>query len=174
MAAETLTGARGATTFPVQNQGAGAALYPVWGYYAKDANALEAGDVFVMCRTPRNFLLLGGHLAMDDIDTGTGTLDMDLGWNANGDASTVSLTTSWGTTYTNAAHTDDPDGLLNNGAMNGTAVTNYIVGGTLRPLVVHTPLLFTAPTNIILTCVAAANAGHTGNMMVYLQGQIIG
>lgn len=95
MAAETLTGLRAASTYPVQTQGAGAGLYPVWGYYAKDSNALEADDVFVMCRTPVNFLLLGGHLAMDDIDTGTATLDMDLGWSANG-GGTETYTTSWG------------------------------------------------------------------------------
>jgi len=173
MAAETLTGLRAASTFPVQTQGLGAGLYPVWGYYAKDGNALEADDVFVMCRTPVNFLLLGGHLAMDDIDTGTATLDMDLGWSANG-GGTETYTTSWGQTFTNAGGTADPDGLLNNGVMNGTAVTNYIVGGTLRPLVIHTPLLFTRKTDIILTAIAAANAGHTGNMTVCLWGQILG
>lgn len=172
MAAETLTGLRAASTFPVQTQGAGSALYPVWGHYLKDSNALEAGDVFVMCRTPANFLVLGGHLAMEDLDTGTATLDMDLGWLANG-GSSETYTTSWGTTYTNAASADDSDGLLNNGVMNGTAVTNYIVGGTLRPLVIATPLLFTRKTDIVLTAVAAANAGHTGNMAVCLWGQIL-
>lgn len=172
MAAETLTGLRAASTYPVQTQGAGSALYPVWGYYAKDSNALEAGDVFVMCRTPVNFLVLGGWFAADDMDTGTGVMDLDLGWSDNGGASET-YTTSWGQTFTNTASSTSASGLLNNGAMNGTAVTNYIVGGTLRPLVVHTPLLFTRKTDIIVTCVTPANAGHTGNMSVCLLGQIL-
>jgi len=158
MAAETLTSTRAADTFPVYKpQGAGA-LGVAYGTYAIAAN-VEDGDIFEMCKVPANAVIVGGHFYGDDLDTGTETLDMDLGWAANGGSGT----------YDSA----DPDGLGNLGVLTGDAfaagnVSN--VAGLMYPLsgLFATGVLptFTAETTIQVEANAAAATFAAGSISV--------
>lgn len=156
MAAETLTGARAATTFPIF-RGVGAGLLQVaYGTYAIAAN-VEAGDIFEMCRLPAGATVLGGWVYAADLDTNaTETLDMDIGWAANG------------------AEAADPDGFGNLGVWVGDAIAD------LKPTVCNMfplqgvlatggPVTFTRETVIQLTAVAAAAtfAAGTATVVVY-------
>lgn len=107
MVAETLTATRAASTFPVfQPSGAGL-LCAAYGTYAIAAN-VEAGDIFEMCKVPAGAVILGGALYGADLDTNaTETLDMDVGWAANGGTGTYDAV--------------DTDGLGNFGVINGDA-----------------------------------------------------
>lgn len=151
MAAETLTSTRAASTFPVfKPQGAGAVAF-AYGTYEIGA-AVEDGDIFEMCRVPAGAVVIDGFVRADDIDTGTETLDMDIGWAANGTESA------------------DPDGFGNLGVWSGDAVTDvkpeaqiwYPFNGVLK----DGPQTFTAETVIQLEANAASNAGHTGTVYV--------
>jgi hypothetical protein len=117
----TTTGARAAATFPVFTpQGAGTPGV-AYGTIAIAANP-SAADIIQLCRLPAGAIVYGGFLRMTDMDTnGSPTLDIDIGWAANG-----------GTGTSDAA---DPDGFGNFGVENGTAVTNYLAeGGSLLQL----------------------------------------
>lgn len=151
MAAETLTSTRAASTFPVfKPQGAGAVAF-AYGTYEIGA-AVEDGDIFEMCRVPAGAVVIDGFVRGDDIDTGTETLDMDIGWAANG---------------SDAA---DPDGFGNLGVWSGDAVTDvrpevqiwYPFNGVLK----DGPKTFVNETVIQLEANAASNAGHTGTVYV--------
>lgn len=152
MAAETLTADRAAATFPVyKGRGAGD-LCAAYGTYELAAN-VEDGDIFEMCRIPAGAVVLGGWVYADDLDTGTETLDMDVGWAANG---------------VDAA---DPDGFGNLGVWTGDAVAGikpetgimYPFGGVL---LTGGPKAFAAETVIQVEANAAANAGGTGTLSV--------
>lgn len=113
--------------------------------------ALAQDDVLQFCRLPAGAVVVGGHLMGDDIDTGTETLDIDIGWAANGTESA------------------DPDGFGNFGVITGDAVTGikpetgiyYPLGGVLFT---GGPQKFSAETVIQGDVNAAANAGGTGTL----------
>ncbi len=173
MVAETLTGRRAARTYPVQGVGGGAQPVTVWGGYTIAA-AVEVGDIFEICRTPDRFLCIGGQLVAGDMDTnGTETLDMDLGWAANG-AGTVNYIAPWGATYANAGSAADPDGFLNTGVWVGDAITDLMpVAGIFRPIVLPVPLFFNKATIIQLEAIAVAATFAAGSVNVELRGFII-
>lgn len=155
MAAETLTATRGAATFPVAAPAVAGVLCCAYGVYEKDANAFEDGDIFEMCRIPKGATVVGGWFYADDMDTGTETLDIDIGWAANG---------------VDAA---DPDGFGNLGVLTGDAFAAgnvSPVAGLAYPftgvLMTDGPKTFGAETVIQLEANAASNAGHTGTMSV--------
>lgn len=151
MAAETLTATRGASTFPVFKGPGGGVVCFAYGTYEIGA-AVEDGDIFEMCRVPKGALVIDGFVRADDIDTGTETLDMDIGWAANG---------------TDAA---DPDGFGNLGVWTGDATTDvkpetqiwYPFNGVLK----DGPKEFAAETVIQLEANAASAGGHTGTVYV--------
>jgi len=110
-----------------------------------------AGDVVRMLKLPARATVISGFLYGPDIDTGTDALDIDVGWLANG------------------VEAADPDGFGNMGVLNGAAITNVKPEtGIWRPLggVLFTtgPQFFTQETDIVLTVIAAANAGGTGRL----------
>jgi hypothetical protein len=152
MAAETLTATRAASTFPVAGDGMAGNLKVATGTYELAAN-VEDGDIFEMCKVPANAVVVMGWVYGDDLDTGTETLDMDVGWAANG---------------TDAA---DPDGFGNLGVWTGDAVTgikpeagiHYPFSGVLYT---GGPKKFAAETTIQVEANAAANAGGTGTLTV--------
>jgi len=152
MVAETLTATRGSSTFPVAEPVLAGVMCCATGTYEIAAN-VEDGDIFEMCRVPANAVIVGGWLYGDDLDTGIETLDLDVGWAANG---------------TEAA---DPDGLGNFGVLTGDAVTGYKpeisiclpLGGTLRT---GGPQSFSAETVIQVEANAAAATGGTGTLTV--------
>jgi len=161
MAAETLTTTRGAATFPVFKASGSGIVCAAYGTYEIAAN-VEDGDIFEMCRLPAGAVVVGGMLYGDDLDTGTETLDMDVGWAANGGSGT----------YDSA----DPDGLGNLGVLTGDAfaagnvspvaglmypLSGVLAGGDLPT--------FTAETTIQIEANAAAATGGTGtvSLVVY-------
>ena len=151
MAAETLTAARAASTFPVfKGLGSGVVNF-AYGTYEIGA-AVEDGDIFEMCRVPAGAMVIDGFVRADDIDTGTEALDMDIGWASNG---------------SDAA---DPDGFGNMGTWTGDAVTDikpevqiwFPFNGVLK----DGPKTFARETVIQLEANTASNAGHVGTVYV--------
>ena len=152
MVAETLTATRAVADFPVyKGRGAGD-LCCAYGTYEIAAN-VEAGDIFEMCRVPTGATVVGGWVYADDLDTNaTETLDMDVGWAANG---------------TDAA---DPDGFGNLGVWTGDAAADikpevgiaYPFFGVLK----DGPKAFAAETVVEVQANAAAATGGTGTLSV--------
>ena len=104
--AETLIGTQAGSGYPTAGMGHGGSEKVAYGTYAVTAN-VEDGDIFQLCKVPRGATILGGRFYAHDLDLGTTaeTLDMDVGWAANG---------------SDAA---DPNGLLDGGTLTGDAVT---------------------------------------------------
>ena len=144
MVAETLTGDRALAGFPVfKPYGAGAVAF-AYGVYEIAAN-VEAGDIFEMCKVPAGAVVIDGFVRADDLDTGVETLDMNVGWAANG------------------VEALDADGFGNLGVWSGDAVLDvkpeaqiwYPFNGVLK----DGPVSFSAETTIQVTAVAAAAPG---------------
>lgn len=149
----TLTATRAASTFPVY-AGTHGNVRAAFGSYDLSANP-SAADIIQLCRLPAGAVVLGGWLRMEDIDSNaTETLDIDVGWAANG------------------AEAADPDGFGNFGVSQGDAVTGYLPeGGTLLPL--HGTLkdgfvTFTKETVVqaVVNAVAATFAAGTVSLVV--------
>lgn len=155
----TLTATRAASTFPVfQPTGAGL-VCAAYGTYALTAN-VSAADVAQMCKLPAGAVVIGGHLYAADIDTNaTETLDIDVGWAANGGSGTYDAA--------------DPDGLGNFGVLTGDAFAtgnvsnvtgvNYPLNGLLATGVLPA---FTAETTIQLLFNAVAATFAAGSISV--------
>lgn len=144
----TLTATRARANFPVAGHGFGGAMKVAWGSYTLAANP-TAADIIEFCRVPAYATVLGGYLMGADIDTGTETLDIDIGWAANG------------------TEVADPDGFGNFGVLSGDVITELIpIAGIYRPLqgvlLTTGPQTFSAETVIQGVVNAAANAGGTG------------
>lgn len=134
----TLTATRAAADFPVYKGSGSGDLCVAYGHYDFAANP-TAADIVKLCKVPAGAVCLLGWFRMEDIDTNaTETIDIDIGWAANG-----------GTTTPDSA---DPDGFGNFGARSGDAVTDYLPeGGTLLPLngtLKDGPVVFTRETTI--------------------------
>lgn len=118
--------------------------------------ALAQDDVVEMYNLPAGATVVGGWLRANDIDTGTETLDIDIGWAANG------------------VDSADPDGFGNLGTWDGDAVAQlrpeagvlYALGGVLNST---GPKTFTVPTKVQLDVNTAANAGGTGKIWLLIQ-----
>lgn len=149
----TFTATRAASTFPAyQNVGAGA-LSCAYGTIEVSANPVAA-DIYEMCRIPAGAVVVGGRIYSDDLDTNaTETLDLDVGWLANG------------------AEAADTDGFGNLGVMTTDTVAgikpesgyNFAFGGKL---VTDGPQAFTKETVIAVTCVATAATFAAGTLSV--------
>lgn len=142
-----------------------------YGKYTYTA-APSADDLINLFKLPKNCLTLWGFMATDDIDTGTETLDIDVGFTSNGGGA-ATLIASDGTTWTNANDgTADPDGFLNGGVLTGDAITDLKPAGTnWRPFMHETgPKFFSQETLVQAKIIAAANAGGTGTVYVCIFG----
>lgn len=149
----TFTATRAAAGFPVFG-GTGSGLMSVaYGTIEVAANPVAA-DVYAMCKVPAGAVVVGGRIYSDDLDTNAAeTLDLDIGWAANG---------------TDAA---DPDGFGNLGVMGTDTVAgikpeggyNYALGGVL---VTEGPKTFAAETTITVNCVATAATFAAGTLSV--------
>lgn len=152
----TIIGPRAASTaavpgLPVPGNVPGIA----WGYY-NVATAPSAADVLEICKVPANATVIMGFVQAADLDTNaTETLDIDVGWKANG---------------TDAA---DPDGFGNFGVLTGDAVAEFRpVAGIFLPL---TNVLqdsgyktFAAETTITVTFTGAPATLTAGYIKVVL------
>jgi len=147
MAAQTFTGTRAAVDFPVYS-GTYGNLRVARGAFTL-TEVPEVGDKYRLCRLPAGAVVVGGYFAATDIDTGTETLDIDLGWAANG------------------VEVADPDGLGNFGLISGDSpgvdITNGIVA-VQRALGFVSPPAFSSETIVEATVVAVAAAGGTGTV----------
>ena len=155
MAAETLTAARAAASFPVFQSHESGSVCAAWGSYDISAN-VEDGDIFEMCKIPAGATIIGGWIYADDLDTGTEALDLDVGWAANG------------------VESADSDGLGNLGTLTGDAVTGIKPEvGTSMPLggklLTAGPQKFTKRTTIQIEANTPANtfAAGTISLIVY-------
>lgn len=153
--------------------GLGGTLKAWWGSYTY-SSAPSANDLFNICKMPKNSLALWGFLCTSDIDTGTETLDIDVGWTANGGGSATFIDNG-GTTWTNAAASADDDGFVNGGVFTGDAITDLMAQGmNFRPFLFGTgPKFFSEETQIQGKIVAAANAGGTGTVYVLIIGVML-
>lgn len=153
MVAETLTGTRAAAGFPVFSYHASGVLQVAYGSYAVAAN-VEDGDIFEMCKIPGGSTVLGGYLYGDVLDGhATETLDMDIGWAANG------------------VEAADADGLGNLGVWTGDAVADLkpevgIFFPLAGKLITEGPLFFTNETTIQIEANAAAATFAAGPMFM--------
>jgi len=151
MAAETLTATRaGSTVHATDFLGAGV-LQCAWGTIAVAAN-VEDGDIFEMCKIPAGSTIVGGHFHAEDMDTGTETLDLMLGWAGNG------------------VDSADPNGLLLAGVKTGDISAHLDVASTWMPLagvlLTGGPVTFGAETTIQVEANAVAATFAAGQMSV--------
>ena len=148
----TFTSARAATAFPIAQAHVAGSLMRAWGTIEIAINPVAA-DIYKFCIVPAGATVTGGWIMGDDLDTGIETLDMDIGWAANG---------------TDAA---DPDGFGNMGVLTGDAVTGYKpVAGILLPLqgvlLTAGPKTFAQQTTIEMVAIVTAATGGTGTLTV--------
>ncbi len=147
----TFTATRSLEGFPIGGQGPAQTLKIATGTIEIAINPVAA-DIYLFCKLPTGSVIVGGHLMGDDLDTNaTETLNMDVGWAANGNEAA------------------DPDGLGNFGVLTGDVVAEikpevsiYIpLGGVLRTT---GPQLFTAETQLQAVANVTAATGGTGTL----------
>ncbi len=149
----TFNAVRSGVDFPVFEASGGGILCRAFGSITVAINPVAA-DIYEMCRLPKGAIVTGGWFRVADLDTNaTETLDLDVGWAANG------------------AEAADADGLGNFGVLNGDAVVNYKPEvGTLLPLggvlLTAGTQTFTAETLIQVTAVVTAATFAAGVMSV--------
>lgn len=145
-----------------------------FGKYTYSA-APSANDLANMCKLPKNSLVLWGFMATDDIDTGTETLEIDLGFTANGGGA-ATLTVADTTTYTNNnSGSASATAFIDSGVLTGDTVTDLMAGMNWRPLqgIKTGPMFFSEETLVQAKITAAANAGGTGTVYVCLFGIVL-
>ena len=148
----TFTAVRAASTFPVTRPAAGS-MAVAWGTIEVAVNPVAA-DVYEMCRIPKGAVVVGGYIYSDDLDTNAAeTLDLDVGWAANG------------------VEAADPDGFGNLGPMTTDTVAGikpeagyqFPFGGKL---ITDGPQAFSAETIITVNTVATAATFAAGTLSV--------
>lgn len=106
MAAQTFVGAKAKASYPISSFiGAGVVSVGFASFTVPEAP--EVGDIYQLFNLPTGAVPIGGYFACTDIDTGTETLDIDIGIAANG---------------VDAA---DPDFFTNSGLLSGDAITDF-------------------------------------------------
>lgn len=148
----TFKATRGKDGAPVAGVGEAMDVKVATGTIEITANPVAA-DIYQMCKVPANAVVFMGWIYGDDLDTGVETLDMDIGWAANG---TEAL---------------DADGFGNLGLWSGDASVDvkpevsimYQFGGVLRTT---GPQKFSKETIIQATCNVTAATGGTGTLTV--------
>lgn len=177
MAAETLTGARAAAAVqPFKNSAGAGLVHAAWGHYSILSAAWEAGDIFKVCKLPAGALVIGGMYHLADVDTGTETADMDLGWADNGGAS-ATFTGSDGTTYTNMYDGNAAvAGFVNSGVLTGDVITDLLAAGNNLRIFPMTngPIYFSAETTVQAQVIAAQATGAAGVLHVVVYYVVLG
>lgn len=166
----TLTSAQAASTVQPYGHGLAGTVKAAFGRYQLTANP-SVNDVIELCKLPKNCIVIGGMLYADNIDTNaTETLDIDIGWPANGGGS-ATLTTSTGTTWTNSGASADSDGFINTGVLEADAVTGIVAAGTsMRPFpMAGGPVFFSEDTMVqgLVNAAAATFAAGYISVVVY-------
>lgn len=159
----TFTATNGNINVPKSGVGYAGSIKYVKGEIDVAVNPVAA-DIYEMCWVPAGATIIGGYFRGDRLDTNaTETLDIDVGWAANGGSGTYDGI--------------DADGLLNTGVMTGDAFVtgsvanvaavgyNYPLNGLLLTGVCPT---FTKETLIQLTTVATAATFAAGTLSVVI------
>lgn len=141
-----------------------------WGLYDMGVVVVEDGDIRRLCKIPKHVLVIEGHMWTGDLDTGTETIDIDIGWAANGGGSST-YTTPEGITFTNSGATASPTGFVNSGVLTGDAITDFAAAGTnFRPFPFpNGPLYFSRETVIQAEVNAPAATPASGKIYVLLK-----
>lgn len=155
----TFTALRADNRFPVAGVGHGGSVKYAYGEIDVAVNPVAA-DVYEMCRVPAGAVIIGGWFRGDRLDTNaTETLELDVGWAANGGSGTFDAV--------------DADGLLDTGVMTGDVFAlgnvanvtgyNYPLNGKLVEGIFPE---FTKETVIQLTTVVTAATFAAGTLSV--------
>lgn len=172
MAIETLSGEFAALVGP------GAGLFgncKIWfGRYNFGTVVVEDGDIRKVLKLPRRSLVVGGELWTGDLDTGTETINFDVGWTANGAGTGTGTTyTVPGTTLTfaNAGASASPTGFIASGILTGDVTVDlHAAGINYRPVPLPTgPLYFAEDTNVQFEVNAAAATPADAQAWLFLR-----
>jgi hypothetical protein len=153
----TFSAVRAAKGFPVAGVGHGGSVKYAYGEIDVAINPVAA-DIYEMLRLPAGAVIIGGWLRGDRLDTNaTETLDIDVGWAANGGSGDFDAL--------------DADGLLNTGVMTGDA---FVLGNVANVVSYNYPLngklnegvfpKFTKETVVQLTTIATAATFAAGTL----------
>jgi hypothetical protein len=156
-------GDRAAASFPVAQGHTGGAVHVAYGVYEVTTNPVD-GDTYELCKVPAGAVIFDGMFFGDDLDTNTGseTLDLDVGWKANGGSGT----------YDSA----DPNGLADMGTLIGSVaapnlaqVASGLVYNFAGPIFGAGDFpTFTAETTIQVEANTAASTFASGAIGVYV------
>jgi len=146
----TFTSTRSLAGFPIAGAGPAMDLKIATGTIEIAINPVAA-DIYELCKLPPFAVVCMGWLYGDDLDTGVETLDMDIGWAANG------------------VEAADPDGFGNFGVLTGDLVLELKpevsifvpFGGVLRAT---GPQRFSAETQVQAVANVTAATGGTGTL----------
>lgn len=172
MAVETLSGEFASTVGPLHG------LYgntKTWfGRYNWSTTVVEDGDIRKAFKLPGQILVVGGELWAGDLDTGTETIDIDVGWTANGGGSAtydMSLPSGQVYTFTNAAASASATGFINSGVLTGDVITDLVAAGiNYRPVPLITgPLYFSHETLVQFEVNAASATPADAQMWLFLR-----
>ena len=147
--ATTFVATQAASDVNSRRSGGSGVVHCAYGVYEITVNP-TAADIYQLCKIPANARIVGGWYYMDDIDTNASeTIDMDIGWAANGGTGTFDSA--------------DSDGLGNLGVQNGDAFAVPSVSSSVGNVVPFSGVLadgdcpkFTRETTIQVQCVATA------------------
>jgi hypothetical protein len=139
----------------------------VWHRKYEIAANVEDGDIFELGYIPKNCMVCGCVFVLDDIDTGTEALDMDVGWAANSGGSATYTDPDTNVTYTNSGASASAAGLSNAGVLTGDGIAELHTGNQRIQFFVD-PLFFSEKTMIQIEANVAANAFAAGGAAVYL------
>jgi len=146
MAVETLAGPYTNVVGP--GHGLSGDIKAAFGYYDFGTVVIEDGDIRTLFKLPPRCIVIGGWMMMGDGDTGTETLDFDLGWTANGGGSETYTDSRSGITYTNAGSVADANGFFAGGVLTGDALVGA-AGSNFRPVTLQAgPLYFSRETQV--------------------------
>lgn len=167
MAVETLSGPYASVVGP--GHGLSGDLKVAFGYYVFDTTAVEDGDIRKLNILPANILVVGGYFITDNIDSNaTETLDIDVGWAANGGGSAVYTDTRSGVSFTNAGASADADGFAKGGVLTADAVAGLVADGfAIRPYTILVPKYFSHRTQVQAEVNAAAATMGGGTLTAY-------
>lgn len=177
MAVETLYGEFGYHVFG--GHGLAGNKKHAFGRYNFSTVVVEDGDIRKVLRLPARCIVVGGNIAAGDLDTGSETLDIDLGWADNGGGSETYVFRLEGAsraapnsyTLTNMlAGSASATGLLNTGVWNGDIITDLVPAGFVyRPFILATgPVYFSRETDIQFEVNAASATPADAQAWVYL------
>ena len=153
-------GDRAKASFPVAQSHTGGAVHVAYGSYEVTIKSVAA-DTYELCKVPAGAVILGGKFYCDDLDTGTETMDMDVGWKANGGSGDFDSV--------------DSDGLANMGTLTGDVAAPNLATAVGLIYNFGGPHFgngdfptFTKETTIQVTCVTEQATLTAGAMSVYV------